>query len=147
MEELLQPRQSPYLLGLGLEGFVRCMKVWNLDKVDKAGTPELVRCSRLTRPGSQAEPVSLAVNENLLLLGVGYDDGGVVLYRGDCTKDKGFKMKVLIEQGAQITGMAFKAVESGSYLYIATTADVIMFNVSVKDRETRSVLDSLGCSR
>jgi len=146
VEELLQPRQSPYLLGLGLEGFVRCLKVWNLDKVDKAGTPELVRCSRLTRSGSQAEPASLAVSENLLLLGVGYDDGGVVLYRGDCTKDKGFKMKVLIEQGAQITGMAFKSVESGSYLYIATTADVIMFNVSVKDRETRSILDSLGCN-
>lgn len=146
VEELLQPRQSPYLLGLGLEGFVRCLKVWNLDKVDKAGTPELVRCSRLTRPGSQSEPVILAVSENLMLMGVGYDDGGVVLYRGDCTREKGYKVKVLIEQGTQVTGMAFKAVESGIYLYIATTADVLMFNVSVKDRETRSVLDSLGCS-
>eukprot|EP00092_Neocalanus_flemingeri_P014689 GFUD01015851.1.p1 GENE.GFUD01015851.1~~GFUD01015851.1.p1 ORF type:complete len:1126 (+),score=262.45 GFUD01015851.1:53-3430(+) len=146
VEELLQPRQSPYLLGLGLEGFVRCLKVWNLDKVDKAGTPDLVRCSRLTRPGSPAEPVSLAVSENLLLMAVGYDDGGVVLYRGDCTRDKGHKVKVLVEQGSQVTGMAFKAVETGIFLYIATTSDVLMFNVSVKDRETRSVLDSLGCS-
>ena len=32
VEELFQPRQSSYLFGLGLEGFVRYLKVWNTDK-------------------------------------------------------------------------------------------------------------------
>jgi len=146
VEELLQSRLSPFLFGLGLEGFVRCLKVWNLEKFDKAGHPELIRCSRLTRHGSSAEPVTIAVSENLMLMAVGYDDGGVLLYRGDCTSDRRNKVKVLIEQGAQISGVAFKSVETDIFLYIATSNDVLMFNVSVKDRETRSVLDSLGCS-
>ena len=76
VEELFQPRQSSYLFGLGLEGFVRYLKVWNTDKADKAGSPELVRCSRLGRPGSQSEPVCIALSESLTLLAVGYDDGG-----------------------------------------------------------------------
>ena len=81
VEELFQPRQSSFLFGLGLEGFVRYLKVWNLDKTEKSGSPELVRCSRLGRAGSQAEPVCIAVSHSLSLLAVGYDDGGVVIHR------------------------------------------------------------------
>ena len=50
MEALVLPRLAPvpYLLGLGLEGSVRCLKVWRLDAKDKAGGPgpELIRISR-----------------------------------------------------------------------------------------------------
>ena len=89
VEELIQTKQSPYLFGLGQDGFVRYLKVWNLDKNDRNGNPELVRSSRILRPNSQAEPVALAVSENLQLLAVGYEDGGIVLHRGEATKDKG----------------------------------------------------------
>ena len=147
VEELYQSRQSPYLFGLGLEGFVKCLKIWNLDKKDKtSNSPELVRCSRLTRAGNQAEPVTLAVSDNLHLLAVGYDDGAIVLHRGDVTKDsRSNKVKVLLEQGNSISGMSIRTTESGTYLYVASSEDVVMFNVSVKDRETRVVLDTVGC--
>ena len=68
IEELLLPKQSSYLIGLGHDGFVRCLKVWNLEKLDKEGQPELVRCDRLTRQGSQAEPVTLSkITESISL--------------------------------------------------------------------------------
>ena len=50
VEALVLPRLAPvpFLLGLGLEGSVRCLKVWRLDTKDKAGGagPELIRVSR-----------------------------------------------------------------------------------------------------
>ena len=50
VEALVLPRLAPvpYLLGLGLEGSVRCLKVWRLDTKDKTGGPgpELIRVSR-----------------------------------------------------------------------------------------------------
>ena len=47
MEGVVQPQQSSfcYLFGLMLEGFVRYLEVWNLEKSDRADSPELVRCS------------------------------------------------------------------------------------------------------
>ena len=145
---MLQTKQSPILLGLGLEGFVRCLKIWNIDKLDKSGNPELLRCSRLTRQGSHAEAVSLAVSENLQLLAVGYDDGCIILHRGDVTKEsRSTKIKVLLEKGHRVSGLSFRANETGTYLYVATTDDVIMFNVSLKDKESRVVLDTIGCPR
>ena len=147
VEELVQPQQSSFLFGLGLEGFVRYLKVWNLDKEDKSGSPELVRVSRLGRAGSQAEPVCIALSESLNLLAVGYDDGGVVIHRGDVTRDKGGKTKVLVERGNTVSGMTFKKTETATFLYIATTDDVLLFNVSQRDRESRSVLDTIGARR
>ena len=147
VEELFQTRQSSYLFGLGLEGFVRYLKVWNTDKTDKSGSPELVRCSRLGRPGSQSEPVCLALSESLSLLAVGYDDGGVVIHRGDITRDRGHKTKVLLERGHTLAGMALKTTEAGTFLYIATSEDVLLYNLTHKDRESRSVLDTIGASR
>ena len=147
IEELLLPKQSSYLIGLGLDGFVRCLKVWNLEKLDRDGHPELVRYDRLTRQGSQSEPVTVAVSENLQILAVGYDDGGVVLYRGDVTRDRGHKSKVLFEKGQSVSGLSIRTVETGTYLYIATTDEVFVYNITVRDREIKTVLDRKGCTR
>ena len=85
--------------------------------------------------GSQSEPVVVAVSENLQLLAVGYDDGGIVLHRGDVTKDRGQRVKVLrekvAEKGKPVTGMSFVTLESQTggqiYLYVATADDIFMF--------------------
>ena len=37
-----------------------------------------------------------------------YDDGTVVLHRGDVTKEKGTRLKVLMEPGPTVAGLAFK---------------------------------------
>ena len=89
--------------------------------------------------GSQSEPVVVAVSENLQLLAVGYDDDGIVLHRGDVTKDRGQRVKVLrekvAEKGKPVTGMSFVTVESQTggqiYLYVATADDIFMFKYKI----------------
>ena len=98
VEELLQTKQAPYLFGLGMDGFVKNLRIWNLDKLDKSGKPVLVRCARLTKPNSQAEPVSLAVSDNLQLLAVAFDDGGIVLHR---------QGNILLKNGKEKTSFKF----------------------------------------
>jgi len=126
-------------------GQVRWLKVWHLESRDQTD-PVLVRVSRLQRQGCPAEPTLLAVGENLQLLAVGYDDGAVVLHRGDITKDKGHKFKVVMEPGPTLACLSFKVAETGVFLYVATSQDVILINVTSRDKEVRTVLDSLGCS-
>ena len=147
MEELFQSKHAPYLLGLGMDGFVKNLKIWNLDKHDKSGNPELVRTARLAKQNSQpdVEPVGLAASDDLKLLAVAFSDGGIVLHRGEVTRDAKYK-KTIREKGHPVSAMSFVTGVSGSYLYVATSEDVLMFNVSIKDKEERSkILDTKGC--
>lgn len=59
------------------------IKVWNLEKLDKQGSPMCVRISRAI-PNNRPTPASvLCVHENLNLMAVGFTDGSIVLYRGE----------------------------------------------------------------
>lgn len=147
VDQLLQPRQTSFLLGLGLEGTVWCLKVWNLDKLDKAEVPQVSRISRLSLPGSTSSPVCFGVSENLMFLAIGYDNGTVVLYRGDVTKEKGTKQKTILEGPDPISGLSFRITNTGVFLYVATEKDVFLLNVTTRERETKIHLDSLGCER
>ena len=102
--------------------------------------------SRLQRSGCLAEPTLLAVGDNMQLLAIGYDDGAIMLHRGDITRERGTKVKMILEPGPHLASLAFKVAETGVFLYTATAQDVILINVTTKDRETKSVLDSLGCA-
>ena len=73
-----------------------CVKVWDLEK---ESSKSLLRMSRLSIPGSPSEPVTIAVNENLQLLAVGYQNGAVSLYRGDATKAGGDYCSVFPTKG------------------------------------------------
>jgi hypothetical protein len=58
----------------------------------------------------QSVPTTIAVSESLNLLSIGFNNGAILLLRGDITKDRGTKMKLIIEpdQVATITGLSFK---------------------------------------
>merc|ERR1719278_936784 len=43
--------------------------------------------------------------------------------------------------------MALKTTEAGTFLYIATSEDVLLYNLTHKDRESRSVLDTIGATK
>ena len=133
-----------------MDGYVKNLKVWNLGKHDKAGNPVLVRpAARLTKQNSSpdVEPTSIAASDNLQLLAVAFSDGGIVLHRGEITKDARYK-KTIMEKGHPVSAMSFTSSDTGTYLYVATSEDVLMFNVSVKDKEERSkILDRKGCVR
>jgi hypothetical protein len=86
------------------------------DKPDKNGSPSLVRSSRLNVKGlgPSAVPTSICVNDSLTLMAVGFNNGALILLRGDVSKDRGTKIKLLIEpdEVATISGLAFKLVRS-----------------------------------
>ena len=63
------------------------------------------------------------------------------------TRDARHKQKTLIEKGHSVSGMSFVTENTGTFLYVATSEDVFMFTVSVRDKEVRSVLDTKGCTR
>ena len=48
-----------------------------------------MRVSRPITGGPTSEPVRIAVSENLQLMAIAFDNGTVLLQRGDATREKG----------------------------------------------------------
>ena len=124
------------------------VKIYDVDtKQEKSGSSlaNLVRTTRLNQGSLGGCPSALAVDDDLNLLAVGLDNGTLILIRGDLRRDRGTKQKVLLSSGSGsgigISGLAFR----GSKLYVATSNEVLYFNVSNKDKETCASLDDIGC--
>ena len=103
---------------------------------------------RLTHASGQV-PTALAVDDDLNLVAVGFDNGTLILLRGDLRRDRGAKQKTLLTGGSSglsgsivgVSGLAFRA----SKLYAATSTEVLLFNVKDKDKESCHQLDDIGC--
>lgn len=90
-----------------------------------------MRSLKLPKP---EKPTTLCTAENRLLMAVGFVDGCIALYKGDLTRDRNSKPKMLKELGQEITGMAFKCVIKDQwYLFVSTASSVQQFNVTSKD--------------
>ena len=62
------------------------------DKPDKNGSPSLLRTSRLSVKGfssATTSPTSIAVNDGLSLVAVGFSNGALLLLRGQCRRGWG----------------------------------------------------------
>ena len=117
------------------------VKIYDVDKLDKDQKPTLVRTTRLSQSGY---PTALALDENQNLVAVGFANGTLILIRGDLRRDRGAKQRALLSGKnlqVSISGLAFRSAK----LYVTTTEEVFLFNVSVKDRETCTRLDDIGC--
>ena len=81
------------------------MKLWNLDKRDKSNVaPALVKMLPLQH-GNRIFPVTaLAILESMAQLAVGFENGIVILIRGDITRDRLTKQKVILEGSEEIRG-------------------------------------------
>lgn len=67
-------------------------------------------------------------------MAVGFSDGCIALYKGDLSRDRNSKPKMLKELNQVITGMAFKCITKDQwYLFVSTTMSVQQFNVTSKD--------------
>lgn len=144
-----QVQHSTFLFTIGEDepGCNPTIKVWNLAKKDKQGFPTCVRISRAI-PSYRAVPVSsLCVHSSLTLMAVGFEDGSIMLYRGDLTRERKNKIRVLKDTNTSITGLAIKTTGKQNYLFVVTTSSVFLYNITVKDKEIKSTLDSMGCSR
>lgn len=141
-------QQASLLVAIGEDepGINPLIKVWNIEKLDKQGLPMCVRISRAI-PNNRPVPVSeFCVHENLSLIAVGFSDGSIVLYRGDITRDRSSKPKVLRDGGMQpVSGLAFSSTSKLMYLFVATTSSVFSYNITIKDKEEKIDLDKKGC--
>lgn len=152
IEFLQQMRENSLLVTVGADekGINPLIKVWNQEKADKQGIPLCVRIVRAVA-GINVSPVkSLAVHENLNLMAVGFDDGNVLLFRGDITRDRQSKQTVLRVGTSPVNALAFLTVnrpnQQNSHLFAGTASQVVSVNLAVRDKETMQVLDSHGCS-
>ena len=119
-----------------------------MDKPDKStGLPTLVRTTRLNHNIGKLS--ALAIEEDLNLVAAGFDNGTLVLIRGDLRRDRGAKQKALLSNSDSsagsrnncISGIAFRS----SKLYVATNNEVFAFNVLHQDKETCTKIDDIGC--
>ena len=90
------------------------LRVWNMDKQTKDGSPTLARTIRaLISGGKKSTVMALTAHENMNLIAVGFSDGTVLLIRGNITRDRHSCVKVVHEestQGCYITGMEWGGV-------------------------------------
>lgn len=144
-----QLRHSAVLVTVGSDepGINPIIKVWNLDKADKQGHPTCVRISRAIPNNKPENVTALCVHENLNLMAVGFNDGSVILYRGDITRERTNKTKLLKDGNAAVTGLAFRTTSKLTHLFVVTTSSLFLYNITVRDKEQKVLLDSMGCSR
>ncbi|KAK4874130.1 hypothetical protein RN001_013490 [Aquatica leii] len=141
-------RNSTLLITIGEDepGINPIIKVWNT-KRDKNGVPHCCRVSR-TLPGNKpVAATALCVHEGLQLMAVGFADGSLLLYRGEITRDRGSKQKLLRDVSSAVTGLAFKSTASAILLFVSTDSSICVFNVTHKDREQKCNLDTIGCAK
>ncbi|KAJ8321881.1 hypothetical protein KUTeg_000352 [Tegillarca granosa] len=134
VSHLYQMKQHNLLISIGEDeqGVNPLIKVWNLDKTDKDQVP---LCTRITRaiPGNKPTPVTcLSVHENLNWMAVGFENGSVVLFKGDVTKDRHSKVRTIHENQKPITGLAFKTSNKNTILFIVTDSNVISITIQSK---------------
>lgn len=145
VELVQQMRNHALLITLGADenGINPLVKVWNQDKVDKHGIPH---CCRIVRAMSGTVPSpakSLAVDERLTLMAVGLEDGRLLLYRGDVTRQQSRQTVVALEAGS-VNALAFA---TNSLLFVATASQVLSLALGPQGQTSKQlVLDAHGCA-
>ncbi|RZC36529.1 vacuolar protein sorting-associated protein 11 -like, partial [Asbolus verrucosus] len=144
-----QLRNSPLLVTVGQDepGINPLIKVWDTSRFDKNGTPYCCRISRAIPGNRPVHASSLCVHDGLQLMAVGFMDGSLVLYRGDITRDRSSKQKLLRDASSIVTGLAFKTTSTNIFLFLATDSSVIVYNITHKDKEVKFQLDNIGCAK
>lgn len=140
---LTQLKQHNLLISIGEDeqGINPLIKVWNLDKMER-GSPT---CTRLTRaiPGNKPTPVSaFAVHDNLNFMAVGFENGVVLLFKGDVTRERHSKSRNVFEGTKRVTGLVFKTMGKDVILFVVTDNSLHTVNITAKDAQMK--LDDLG---
>lgn len=54
---------------------------------------------------------------------------------------------MLKDTNVSITGLAIRSTSKQNYLFVATPNSVFLYNITTKDKEFKSPLDTMGCAR
>ncbi|XP_067666114.1 vacuolar protein sorting-associated protein 11 homolog [Haliotis asinina] len=143
VSHLHQMKQHNILVSIGEDeqGVNPLIKVWNLEKMER-GSPICTRISRAI-PGNKPTSVTcVSVHENLNYMAVGFENGVVIVYKGDVTRDRHSKSRTVFENQRPITGLSFKTSGRDVILFVVTEIAVNAFNLTAKDQ--RETLESFG---
>ncbi|KAJ1551905.1 hypothetical protein HK096_001954 [Nowakowskiella sp. JEL0078] len=124
------------------------VKIWNLLKLDKlAKSPALARSNKILL-GNRAFPVTaVAVLDNLTQLAIGLENGVVLLLRGDISKDRFARQKIIHEGSESISALGFSVDDKKNVtLFISTVSNIFTCNTTTSGKEMPvRLLDELGC--
>lgn len=142
-------KYSPLLLAIGDDevGVNPLLKVWNIEKLDRNGNPTCLRVTRLNSALTKScntqkavSPSCLCIHEALNLIAIGFIDGSILLFRGDITRDRSSKTKLLKDSGnSPVTGLAFRTFSKFTFLFATNEDQVFFYDVSVKDKEIKVI--------
>ncbi|XP_066990678.1 vacuolar protein sorting-associated protein 11 homolog isoform X3 [Macrobrachium rosenbergii] len=137
------------------------IKVWSPDKTDVQGRP---LCLRTVLPDPRPPQTSssrgnaaaqrnerppkvtaIAVHPNLSLMAVGMADGSVMLYRGEVSRDRGSKCRVIATCSGAVTSLHLRHGTRLTHLFVTTQTNIYSINCTARDKETTIELDSVGC--
>lgn len=132
------------------EGIAPLAKIWNFEKVDVHGEPQLTRTIKVSQ-GKKMVPVSaVAATEDLAYLAVGLYDGSVLVYGGgDFTREKftNKSPKVVHEGESPITSLGFRSAGRDTVLFVVTSDSVWTYWMGRKQGEELDIEGgSIGCS-
>ncbi|KAI9017630.1 hypothetical protein BC832DRAFT_40189 [Gaertneriomyces semiglobifer] len=133
-------KQRNAVVTVGEEPGGEVLRVWNLDKMDKAsGKPVLVKEVEVTVGGKVFPVTAVSMLQNLTQIAVGLENGVVLLIRGG---ERSSKTKVLLEGSEMITGLAFYENGKQTMLYVVTLVRILTVDTGNKD--VQRTIDSQG---
>jgi hypothetical protein len=146
-----QVKQKNILVTVGEdeEAISPTVKIWNLDKIDADGFPDLVRVIKMPNP----VPVTvLAATADLSQMAIGVCDGSIVVVAGDILRERASRLRVIKAEDSQatggpspITGLGFSEQRRGTYLFASTTSSVYCYMTNKEGVGKGELLDDRGC--
>jgi hypothetical protein len=133
------------------EDFCPLIRVWNLDKRDKQGNPTCARAIKaaIFDHGVQTQNtavMAICAHENMNIIAVGFKDGNVIILRGNITRDRQSRQRIVHEEqepGVYVTGLAFRQLGNIPVLMIATNKAV--YSCFIKDDVKKNQIGDFGC--
>ena len=108
---------------------------------DRLMTPVCLRTTKGVTSDAQipSKVTCVTVDDSLTSTAVGFDDGSLVVYRGELGRDRSrHKKTVLLKPGrlnTRVLGAVFRATPGQvTWLYVVTSEQVLAFNASQMDR-------------
>ncbi|KAI7892158.1 uncharacterized protein EV154DRAFT_543373 [Mucor mucedo] len=150
---LKQLKQKNILVTVGEEDVVSgipVVKFWDLDALkptegsDDIIVPTLLRTVKIQHGGKTWPVTTFAILENMSQAAIGLANGVVILIRGDLSKDKTTKQKVIYEGQEPITGLGFREQTKSTILFIVTTSSIMSYNTTAV-KPAITILDEQGC--
>lgn len=151
--------------GSDQDGIYPLIKLWDPEKTDRLGQPTCIRLIRANSGFTKPSAVTcIECNDSLTLMAVGYEDGTIVLFHGDITKQRRSKFGrpikvsehpitgIVIRSEARITQNISSAsgylnqttTQSETTAFISTNEEIFYANLSEK-AFSKVLLDQSGC--